>query len=226
MKYNNIVKGKFINRPNRFISNVEIDGMVQVCHVKNTGRCKELLTPNATVYLEKSNNPNRKTMYDLVTVEKGDMLINMDSQAPNKLFREWVENGNYFEKPIKLKSEVKLGNSRLDFYLENNAYKGYAEIKGVTLEEDGVVKFPDAPTQRGIKHLQELTNIVSLGYKAFAVFIVQMENAEYFTPNYATHTEFGVALKNAQQSGVEIIALTCKVTPDSVTPLKQIPVIL
>lgn len=226
MKYNNIVKGKFINRPNRFIANVEIDGIVQVCHVKNTGRCKELLTPNATVYLEKSNNPNRKTMYDLVTVEKGDMLINMDSQAPNKLFREWVENGDYFEQSIKLKSEVKLGNSRLDFYLESNTYKGYAEIKGVTLEEKGVVKFPDAPTQRGIKHLQELTNIVSLGYKAFAVFIVQMEKAKYFTPNYATHTEFGVALKNAQQSGVEIIAITCKVTPDSVTPLNQIPVIL
>ncbi len=226
MKYQNIVKGKFINRPNRFIANVEINGIEQICHVKNTGRCKELLIPNATVYLEKSNNSNRKTMYDLVTVKKGNLMINMDSQAPNKIFKEWAENSGYFENLLTLKSEVRIGNSRLDFYLETAEYKAYAEIKGVTLEEMGIVKFPDAPTQRGIKHLQELSETVQSGYKAFAVFIVQMEQAEYFTPNNATHPEFGTALKEARQNGVEIIAITCRVTPDSVTPLNQIPVLL
>ena len=226
MEYKNITKGKFINRPNRFIANVEIDGNIQVCHVKNTGRCKELLVLNATVYLEKSNNPNRKTQYDLVTVKKGNLLINMDSQAPNKIFREWAENSGYFENLTKIKSEVTFGSSRLDFYLETPQYKAYAEIKGVTLEEKGIVKFPDAPTQRGVKHLQELITAVKNGYKAYAVFIVQMEKAKYFTPNYTTHPEFGNALKQAQENGVEIIALTCKVTPNSVTPLTQIPIVL
>jgi len=223
MEYKNIVEGKFINRPNRFVAYVSIDDVINKCHVKNTGRCKELLTPNATVYLEKSSSPNRKTLYDLVTVKKGERLINMDSQAPNKIFREWVENSGYFNNLTSIKSEVYYGRSRLDFYLETKNEKIFAEVKGVTLEECGVVKFPDAPTERGVKHINELITATDHGYRAIAVFIVQMDNVEYFTPNNAAHPQFVTALKKAEEYGVEILVLTCSVTPSAVSVSGIIP---
>ena len=214
MKYENIVKGQFISRPNRFIAEVNINGKKEICHVKNTGRCKELLIPNCTVYLDRSSNPERKTKYDLIAVQKGKMLINTDSQAPNKVFGEWIENEGYFKKIIKIKPECKYGNSRFDFYIETEDRKIFAEIKGVTLEEDGVVKFPDAPTERGLKHIQELCDCVKKGYDAYIFFIVQMEECKYFTPNRNTHPEFADALITAQRCGVNVKCLNCTVEPD------------
>lgn len=226
MKYKNIVKGIFKSRPNRFIAHVEINGKAEVCHVKNTGRCKELLTYDAVVYLEKSNNPQRKTKYDLIAVEKGSRLINMDSQIPNKTFVQWLEKGALFEKITLIKPETMYRNSRFDFYIEADNKKVFAEVKGVTLEEDNIVKFPDAPTLRGLKHIKELCYAVKDGYEAYIVFIVQMNNVKYFTPNYKTHREFGEALKNADKCGVHLLALECDITPCSITAVKEIPVVL
>ena len=214
MKYENVVKGQFLSRPNRFIADVLINGKAEVCHVKNTGRCKELLIPNCTVYLDKSSNTDRKTKYDLIAVQKGEMLINIDSQAPNKVFGEWIENGDYFKNIIKIKPECKYKNSRFDFYIETEDRKIFAEIKGVTLEEYGVVKFPDAPTERGVKHIKELCDAVKNGYDAYIFFIVQMEECKYFTPNRNTHPEFADALIAAQKCGVNIKCLNCIVEPD------------
>lgn len=225
MKYENIVKGIFKSRPNRFIANVEVNGKPQVCHVKNTGRCKELLTYNAVVYLEKSNNPNRKTKYDLIAVEKGSRLINMDSQIPNKTFAQWLKKGNLFKNITLIKPETVYKNSRFDFYIEADNKKIFAEVKGVTLEENNIVKFPDAPTLRGIKHINELCHAVKDGYEAYIVFIVQMSNVIYFTPNYETHPEFGQALKNACESGVHLLALECEITPNSINAVKEIPIV-
>ena len=213
--YKNTVEGKFISRPNRFIANVEIDGKTQVCHVKNTGRCKELLVPDARIILEQSDNPDRKTKYDLVAVYKGDMLINMDSQAPNKVFGEWAVQRGFFGNITKIKSECKYKNSRFDFYIEAEDKRIFVEVKGVTLEEDGVVMFPDAPTERGVKHINELADAVKNGYEAYVFFIVQMERCKYFTPNTKTHPEFAEALKSA--NGVNIMALNCKVTEETLT---------
>ena len=214
MIYENIVKGQFISRPNRFIAEVLIDGKVEVCHVKNTGRCKELLIPNCTVYLDRSGNTDRKTKYDLIAVQKGEMLINIDSQAPNKVFGEWIENEGYFKDIIRIKPECKYGNSRFDFYIETKDRKIFAEIKGVTLEENGVVKFPDAPTERGVKHIKELCDAIKNGYDAYIFFIVQMEECKYFTPNRNTHPEFADAFIAAQKCGVNIKCLNCTVEPD------------
>ena len=214
MKYENIVKGQFLSRPNRFIAEVNIGGKKEVCHVKNTGRCKELLIPNCTVYFDRSSNPERKTKYDLIAVEKGEMLINIDSQAPNKVFGEWIENGDYFKNIIRIKPECKYKNSRFDFFIETKGRKIFAEIKGVTLEEDGVVKFPDAPTERGVKHINELCDSVKNGYDAYIFFIVQMEECKYFTPNRNTHPEFADALMAAQKYGVNVKCLNCTVEPD------------
>ncbi len=210
MKYNKIKKGQFICRPNRFIAQVNIDGKEETCHVKNTGRCKELLTENATVILEESDNPNRRTKYDLVAVYKGDLLINMDSQAPNKVFYEWAKS--YFKNITLIKPECKYKNSRFDFYIEADNKKIFAEIKGVTLEKDGVLMFPDAPTERGIKHLNELVDCVKNGYEGYIFFVIQMDRAKYFTPNVATHKQFADALKNAHKNGVKIVAVNCIVT--------------
>lgn len=224
MVYSNIKVGKFISRPNRFIAHIEIEGKEQVCHVKNTGRCKELLIPNATVFLEEFSNPRRKTNFDLIAVYKKERLINMDSQAPNKVFAEWLQNTNQkkcknplFENITFIKPECKQGNSRFDFYIEANGKKIFIEIKGVTLEENEVVLFPDAPTERGLKHVKELSALVKEGYEAYVVFIIQMENVKYFTPNMVTHPAFGDALKSAKEAGVKIIALDCKVTKESIT---------
>jgi len=223
MHYPNTVTGTFISRPNRFIAHVDIDGIDTVCHVKNTGRCKELLIPGAKVILQKAENPERKTPYDLITVQKGDRLINMDSQSPNKLFAEWAKNGGIPGLTL-LKGEQKYGDSRLDFYLEIEGKPAYAEVKGVTLEEAGIVRFPDAPTERGVKHIRELIRAKQEGYGAFLVFIVQMDQVKYLEPNRITHPEFAVAMADAEKAGVTILAVTCEVTEDTVIANERIPV--
>ena len=226
MTYDNIVKGKFISRPNRFIANVEIDGKNEVVHVKNTGRCKELLTEGATVFCEKSNNPNRKTKYDLISVYKGERLINMDSQAPNKVFYEYLQSGKCYRNLTYIKGEYTYGDSRIDFYAENNKEKFLIEVKGVTLENDGVVMFPDAPTLRGIKHIDELIKAKKKGYRTAVAFVIQMENVEYFTPNKATHQDFADALIRAEKAGVEILCLDCIVTENALKIKNKVKYIL
>ena len=212
MTYKNIKLGKFVSRPNRFIANIEIDGNIEVCHVKNTGRCKELLVPGVTVYVQEFDSPLRKTKYDLISVCKGDRLVNMDSQAPNKVFKEWAKN--HFKNASLIKTEVKYKNSRFDFYIEENDEKIFVEVKGVTLEDNNVVLFPDAPTERGVKHINELCDSVKNGYKAYIFFVVQMSGVKYFTPNAKTHPEFAEALKTARQKGVNICCVDCIVTSD------------
>lgn len=222
MKYENIVKGEFQDRPNRFIANVLINGKTEVCHVKNTGRCRELLTKGATVYLQKSNNPNRKTKYDLIAVQKGERIVNMDSQIVNYVALEYLPQ--MFENITYVKPECKYGNSRFDIYVETETDKIFIEVKGVTLENDGVVRFPDAPTERGVKHLKELQKAVTEGYRAYVLFVVQMDNVLCFEPNIETHPEFAVALKEASENGVNVLAYQCNVTPESITIKNQIPV--
>ena len=211
MRYENIVKGRFLARPNRFVAHVEIDDREEVCHVKNTGRCRELLVRDCTVYLDKAKNPDRKTKYDLVAVEKGQRLINMDSYAPNIAAGEFLPK--IFPNCI-IKSEYTYGNSRFDFYIEDNNRKILLEVKGVTLEQDGVVMFPDAPTERGLKHVNELISCTKDGYEAYLLFVIQMDKVKYFTPNYGTHPQFGEALKKASQEGVKLLAYDCAVAPD------------
>lgn len=224
MKYKNIVQGSFLSRPNRFISKVNIDGAEHTVHVKNTGRCRELLKEGATVFLEKSNNPVRKTQFDLIAVYKGDTLVNMDSQSPNKVVREWLENGGLLKNPTLIKSEAVYGSSRLDFYLENETEKAYVEVKGVTLETQGTARFPDAPTERGRKHLSELIKARENGYTAAVVFVIQMKGCKRFEPNTETDLPFANELKRAKDNGVKIIALDCIVTPDSIITDKEIRV--
>lgn len=222
MEYNNIVKGRFIDRPNRFIANCEINGKTEVCHVKNTGRCKELLIQGTTVYLQKSDNPNRKTQYDLIAVQKGERLINMDSQIVNSVALEYVPR--LFDKIKFIKPEYTYGNSRFDIYIETETDKTFVEVKGVTLESGGVTAFPDAPTVRGVKHLKELQKAVKEGYKAFALFIIQMNDVKYFEPNRKTHPEFADELKKAAENGVNLLAFDCKVTPYSIEIDKRVPI--
>ena len=217
MKYNNIYPGKFISRPNRFIANIEISGNTEVCHVKNTGRCKELLIEGADVFVQKSDNPLRKTAYDLISVYKNGMLINMDSQAPNKVFCEWARESNFFGDITLLKPECKYKNSRFDFYIETDNRKIFVEVKGVTLENDGVVSFPDAPTERGVKHINELIDAVKNGFEAYVFFVVQMEKCSHFTPNRDNHPEFADILLQAEKAGVGIKAIKCKVTKTEIT---------
>ncbi len=220
MKYNNIVKGEFVDRPNRFIANVIIDNKIEVCHVKNTGRCKELLVEGNSVYLQKSDNSSRKTKYDLIAVQKGDRLINMDSQIVNFVALEYIQN--LFENIKMIKPEYKYGNSRFDIYIETEDEKIFVEVKGVTLENNGVVRFPDAPTERGIKHLKELQKAVTEGYKAYVMFVVQMSDVKYFEPNFETHSEFAEELRKAKNNGVIPLAFNCAVTPDSIEIRKPI----
>ena len=248
MKYNRVIPGVFLKRPNRFIAHVCIHGKEEVCHVKNTGRCKELLVSGCTVYCAVSDNPNRKTKFDLIAVEKkvesSTLLINMDSQAPNAAVKEWLASGaSPFGQIDLLKPECRHGNSRFDFYLEckrksaykkcqnsaiglcasaddfktdflHNLRKIFIEVKGVTLEDDGVVLFPDAPTERGVKHVHELIQCHGEGYETYILFVVQMERARYFTPNRKTHPEFADALCEAKQADVELLAYVCTVSPD------------
>ena len=224
MYYSNIIKGNFISRPNRFIAHVLVNGEEVVCHVKNTGRCKELLTPNAEVYVQHHDNPNRKTQYSLIAVQKGDRLINMDSQAPNAVVKEWLQAGHLIKDAIHIKAEQRFGASRFDFYVEGAKKSSYIELKGVTLEENGVVLFPDAPTERGVKHIKELCKCIDAGFDAYVLFVIQMDNVHYFTPNMKTHPAFGEALKQAQEYGVQVLALDCNVSPNSLTIQSQIPV--
>lgn len=224
MRYDNIHKGKFLSRPNRFIANVEIDGKAEVCHVKNTGRCKELLIEGCTVWLEHSDSESRKTAFDLVAVEKGDRLINMDSQAPNKAVWEWLREKMPFGDGFSVYPEKKYGNSRFDFYLESQDRKIFMEVKGCTLEKDGVVLFPDAPTLRWVKHIEELSHCLDEGYESYIMILVQMSDVKYFTPNYDTHPEFGEALEEASRKGVKILCYDCNVTHDSMTVGKPVKV--
>ena len=220
MKYKNIVEAKFISRPNRFIAHVMIDGMEHVVHVKNTGRCRELLQPDATVYLEKSDNPTRKTLYDLVSVKKGERIVNMDSQLPNGLVEEWLRKSDdareMFGGISYIKREKTYGKSRFDLYVESGNRKIFIEVKGVTLENDNVVSFPDAPTERGIKHLNELICALEDGYEAYVFFVIQMEGVDYFTPAWDKHKAFGDALVNAYNKGVKVLAYDCKVSENEV----------
>ena len=224
MKYTNVTEGEFVGRNNRFTAEVLIGGVQETVHVKNTGRMKELLFPGARVTLTCSDNPNRKTKYDLIAVEKQNLLINMDSQAPNKVVQEWLMEQEPFGKITYLKPECKHGDSRFDFYLETEAKKMFIEVKGVTLEEKGVVMFPDAPTERGVKHVRELCHCLEQGYEAAIVFVVQMSGMRYFTPNRRTHAAFATALEQAAASGVQLMALTCAVTPDSLIINGTLPI--
>lgn len=228
MKYKKIVEGRFLNRPNRFIAKVLVGGVEETVHVKNTGRCKELLVEGAFVYLYESDNPNRKTKYDLIAVEKvthnGTMLINMDSQVPNDVVAEWLPKSGLFSKNAVIKREVTYNKSRFDFYIEDGESKAFIEVKGVTLENGGVASFPDAPTQRGVKHINELISAVENGYKAYVVFVIQMKGVHKFTPNDVTHKDFGDTLRKAQQSGVEIIAVDCIVKDDEIYIDTTVPV--
>nr|WP_300094311.1 DNA/RNA nuclease SfsA [Sedimentibacter sp.] len=226
MKYENIRRAKFISRPNRFIANIEVDGRKEICHVKNTGRCKELLTYNADIFVQEFDSKLRKTNYDLISVYKGERLINMDSQVPNKVFGEWVNKGSMFENIKLIRPEQKYNNSRFDFYLEADDRKIFVEVKGVTLEEDGIVMFPDAPTERGLKHLNELSSCIDEGYEAYVVFIVQMKDVKYFTPNVKTHKEFADTLIKVRKKGVNIMALDCEVKEDSITAKDFVDIIL
>lgn len=224
MTYPNSIPARFLSRPNRFVAQVELDGVETTVHVKNTGRCRELLVPGARVWLVKSDNPSRKTAYDLVAVEKGDRLINMDSQAPNAVFGEWAQAGCFVPGLTLLKPEYKHGDSRFDFYWEAGDRKGFVEVKGVTLEQNGAVYFPDAPTQRGIKHLHGLTTCLDEGYEAAVCFVIQMEQADFFSPNDETHPAFGEALRQVHAAGVRVLALSCSVTPDSLSISAPVPV--
>ena len=226
MRYENIRQGVFLSRPNRFIAHVETGGGVEVCHVKNTGRCRELLVPGAPVWLTESANPARRTRFDLVAVQKGDRLINMDAAAPNRVFGEVLAAGLLLPSPTLIRPETRFGDSRLDFYVENRSSRAFCEVKGVTLERDGVALFPDAPTERGVKHLKELVKCVEAGFLAWAVFIVQMRDVRYFTPNRATHPAFADALRAASDAGVRLLCLDCRVTPDSITARGEVKIVL
>ena len=220
-----MVRGKFLARPNRFIAHVEINGTTEVVHVKNTGRCRELLPVGAQVWCQESDNPNRKTKYDLITVRKGDRLINMDSQAPNLAAGEWLRRGGLGEIE-NLKAEYFHGDSRFDFAFMKDGRQCFLEVKGVTLENDGICAFPDAPTERGVKHLKGLTRLAKEGFGAYVLFVIQMADVKYLHPNDTTDPAFGSALREAEAAGVTIMAVDCAVTEDSMTIGKEIPVVL
>lgn len=226
MKYEKVVKGIFISRPNRFIAQVEIDGREETVHVKNTGRCRELLVTGCTVYLETSSNPARKTKYDLIAVEKvterGTILINMDSQVVNSAVEEWLKAGNLFGDGADVKREVTFGRSRFDFCI-SAPDKVFLEVKGVTLENDGVARFPDAPTERGVKHIEELTAYAESGGRAYILFVVQMKGVYKMMPNDITDPKFAKALRKASQAGVKVLCYDCKVTPDTIEIDREVP---
>ena len=224
MKYERISKGTFLERPNRFIAYAELDGKTEGIHVKNTGRCAELLIPGASIYVQESDNPARKTKWDLIGVEKGSRMINMDSQVPNLVVKEWIESGHLTSDIRMVRPETAYGNSRFDLYVETGSSRIFIEVKGVTLEEEGVVRFPDAPTQRGLRHIRELTRAAGEGCGAAVVFVVQMERAAYFAPNDDTQPEFGRALAEARRAGVRLVARCCEVTPLRISLGQEIPV--
>lgn len=224
MQYDNVVPAIFLDRPNRFIAHAMLEGRTVVCHVKNTGRCRELLIPGAEIYLQHMPAPTRKTQWDLIAVQKGDRLVNMDAAAPNAVFGEWLRAGGLGFWPETVKPEATHGDSRFDFFFTGPQGPAFAEVKGVTLEQDGVARFPDAPTLRGVKHLRGLARAVAEGYDAWAVFIIQMRGVERFEPAWDLHPEFGQALAEAAAAGVHVLALDCAVTPDSLTARQPVPV--
>lgn len=218
MKYDNIVKAKFLNRPNRFVANVWLNGEQETVHVKNTGRCRELLLPDAPVILQRSDNPSRKTKYDLITVYKENLgWVNIDSQAPNKVVKEWLMKQDY----SLIRPEYTYGNSRLDFYMEKGGKKYLMEVKGCTLEIGGIGYFPDAPTERGVRHLEELSKATAEGFLCTAAFVIQMEGVHEVRANTATHREFGDALELAKAAGVKIICMECRVSEDTLEVVKE-----
>lgn len=228
MRYSRVVEGIFLSRPNRFIAEVEIEGKRETVHVKNTGRCRELLIEGVRVWLYDSQNPNRKTRYDLIAVEKVSegktLIINIDSQIPNDVAGEWLLKSGIFSESAKIRREVTFGASRFDFYVEDGERKCFLEVKGVTLEREGVALFPDAPTERGVKHLGELVECVKAGFDAYLLFVIQMKGVDEFRPNDEMHKAFGDALRNAKKKGVRILAVDCAVTPDSITIDKKIKI--
>ena len=225
MKYTNMMPGRFLARPNRFLARVELNGHEEIVHVKNTGRCRELLPAGAEVWCQHSGNPARKTKYDLITVRKGSRLINMDSQAPNLAAKEWLAQGGLGEIE-NLRAETRHGDSRFDFSFTKDGRQCFLEVKGVTLETDGVCSFPDAPTERGAKHLRGLTEAAGEGYGAYVLFVIQMSDVKYLHPNDATDPEFGKALREAAAGGVEILAVDCHVTVEEMVIRDFVPVVL
>lgn len=223
MNYSNMTPGRFLSRPNRFIAHVEIGGQAEVVHVKNTGRCRELLPAGAQVWCQKSSNPARKTQYDLITVQKGNRLINMDSQAPNQAAKEWLLSGGLGE-ISDLRAETTHGDSRFDFSFVKDGRTCFLEVKGVTLETEGVCAFPDAPTERGTKHLRGLTEAARNGFGAYVLFVIQMADVAYLHPNDATDPNFGKALREAAANGVEVLAMDCHITVEEMTIRNPVPV--
>lgn len=226
MKYENMREARFLARPNRFLARIELDGKEEICHVKNTGRCRELLLPGARIWVQESDNPLRKTRYDLISVEKDGEIVNMDSQIPNRVVEEWLLKKELFRDLSYLKAEKKFGDSRFDFYLEAGEQKIFMEVKGVTLNEEGIARFPDAPTERGIKHLKELIHCTEAGYGACLIFVIQMKGIQRLEPNDRTHAAFGEALREAERAGVRILAYDSLVTPDSIVLDQPVPVFL
>lgn len=224
MRYPNLTEAVFVRRPNRFIAQVELEGRLETVHVKNTGRCKELLTPGARVCLVKSDNPARKTAYDLVAVWKGERLVNMDSQAPNHILAEYLPKSGLFGPDLSIHPEFTHGDSRFDFLVESGGFRYLIEVKGVTLEQDGIAKFPDAPTERGVKHIQGLIRAREEGFRSMICFVVQMEGITALRPNDETHPQFGQALRAAKAAGVSVLALGCRVEPGLAEIAYSIPV--
>ena len=222
MRYDRTVSGIFLRRPNRFVAEAEIDGEIRVCHVKNTGRCRELLVPGTEVFLSVSGNPSRKTAYDLIAVRKGERIVNIDSQAPNAVVKESIED--ILGHCDRVVPEWTCGDSRFDFYAERGNERIIAEVKGVTLEKDDLALFPDAPTERGLKHVRELTALTREGFSCRVVFLIQMEGIGAFSPNYAMQPEFGEACEKAAEAGVRISAYGCRVTEDSLALGEEVPV--
>lgn len=224
MRYERMEEAVFRSRPNRFIAQVVTERGEEVCHVKNTGRCRELLVPGARIWVQRNDRADRKTALDLIAVEKAGRMINMDSQIPNRAAEEWIRAGHFFSGEVKIRREVRYGNSRFDLYLEEGEQRSFLEVKGVTLEEDGVARFPDAPTERGVKHIEELAACRRDGYGAWILFIIQMKGVRYLEPNDRTHPAFGEALRRAKRAGVQICAVDCLVTPDTITADQEVEV--
>ena len=224
MKYENTKRAVFLDRPNRFIAHVDLNGQTETVHVKNTGRCKELLSPGTEVILEESVNPARKTKYDLICVNKSGRWINMDSQVPNKAAAEWIRAGRLFPEEVTLKTEKVYGNSRFDIYVESPCRKAFIEVKGVTLEENDIARFPDAPTQRGVKHVEELIRCQEDGYEAYLLFVIQMKGIREFEPNWSTHPQFGEVLQKAQNAGVHLLAYDCLIREDYIEIQDPVPI--
>ena len=224
MHYDQIRQGRFLARPNRFLAQVTLEEGTVICHVKNTGRCRELLYPGVPVWVQLAPSPTRKTRWDLVAVQKGERIVNIDSQAPNRVAAHWLKAGGLGFVPTLLRPETRHGNSRFDFYLEAPGRRMFVEVKGVTLEEAGTAYFPDAPTLRGLKHLRELEDCVRQGFEACALFVVQLEGIRAFRPNMATQPEFGEALRRAAALGVRLEARSCRVSPDTLEIADPVPV--